>query len=71
MEDEISQKILKILKVAKEPLETREIEKQIPKATRTKILYRLNDLRAESKIRGKRISAGGKGVWIWWTENTF
>lgn len=66
MEDEISQKILKTLKNAKEPLETKEIEKQMPKVTRAKILYRLNDLRAENKIRGKRISAGGKGVWIWW-----
>lgn len=65
MEDEISQKILKILKGAREPLETRDIEKQIPSATRTKVMYRLNDLRGEGKIKGKRIG-GGKGNWVWW-----
>lgn len=67
MEDEISHKILEILKKSKGPLETREIEKQIPSATRTKIMYRLSDLRGEGKIKGKRIGAGGKGVWVWWS----
>ena len=71
MEDEISLKILKILKKSDEPLETREIEKIMKGTTRSKIMYRLNDLRAENKIRGKRISAGGKGAWIWWRIGTF
>ena len=66
MEDEISQKILNILKKAGEPLETGEIEEQMKGTTRSKIMYRLSDLRAENKIKGKRISSGGKGVWIWW-----
>ncbi|MCK4497195.1 MAG: hypothetical protein KAU24_03310 [Candidatus Aenigmarchaeota archaeon] len=68
MEDEISQKLLMILKNADEPLETKDIERQMPKVTRAKIMYRLNDLRAENKIRGKRLGAGGKGVWIWWAK---
>jgi len=68
MEDNISKNILAMLKKSKEPLETREIEKQMKEATRAKIMYRLNDLRAEGRIRGKRISAGGKGVWIWWSH---
>ena len=66
MEDEISKSILEILKKSKEPLETTEMQKQIPSATRTKLMYRLNDLRGEGKIKGKRIGAGGKGVWVWW-----
>ncbi|MFH1978645.1 MAG: hypothetical protein ABIJ92_04940 [Candidatus Aenigmatarchaeota archaeon] len=64
--DNISQKILKILKSSEEPLETREIESKMKGTTRSKIMYRLTDLRAEGKIKGKRISAGGKGVWVWW-----
>lgn len=71
MEDEVSQKILKILEKSKEPLETREIERQMHGTTRAKIMYRLNDLRAESKIKGKRISAGGKGIWVWWPVSAF
>jgi len=66
MEDVISQKILAMLEGSKEPLETGEIKNQMKGVTRAKIMYRLNDLRAEGKIRGKRISAGAKGVWIWW-----
>jgi len=66
MEDEISKRILNMLKKSKEPLEMADIQKQIPDATRTKIMYRLNDLRGEGKIKGKRIGAGGKGVWVWW-----
>lgn len=66
MEDEISGKILKILQKAGEPLETNEIIKAIPGATRSKILYRLMNLRAEVKIHGKLVTSGGKGVWIWW-----
>ena len=66
MEDEISRRILKILAKSREPLETREIERQMRGTTRSKIMYRLNDLRAENKISGKRIGAGGKGVWVWW-----
>jgi hypothetical protein len=66
MRDGISKKILNILKKSKEPLETKEIENMIPSATRIMILNRLKDLRGEGKIKGKRVGAGTKGVWIWW-----
>lgn len=70
MEDRISKTIIKVISNAKEPLETREIEKGVKKkirtATRTKVLYRLKDLRGEGKIKGKHLSAGAKGIWIWW-----
>jgi repressor of nif and glnA expression len=59
--------ILKIVENSKEPLETREIEVLAKKITRTKILYRLNNLRAESLIKGKQVGAG-KGTWIWWRK---
>lgn len=66
MEDKISQKIVEILKKSDEPLETMEIEKMITKATRVMVLNRLKDLRGDGKIKGKRVGAGNKGVWIWW-----
>ena len=65
--DAVAEKILDIISSSTEPLETMEILSKI-KITRTKLLYRLNNLRGEGLIKGK--SAGsGKGVWIWWGEN--
>ena len=66
MKDDISDKILKIVTKSKEPLDTNEIIDAIPNATRSKIMYRLTNLRADGKIHGKMITSGGKGVWIWW-----
>ncbi|PLW79527.1 hypothetical protein C0585_07320 [Candidatus Woesearchaeota archaeon] len=63
--DKISTEILKALKVADEPLETREIELLLPHITRVKILYRLNNLRGDGQIKGKNVGSG-KGAWIWW-----
>jgi len=63
--DNLQTKILKIIKKADEPLETREIETSLPKASRVKILYRLNDLRGQGQIKGKQVGSG-KGCWIWW-----
>jgi repressor of nif and glnA expression len=60
--------ILKIIENSSEPLETKEIESQAKKITRVKILYRLNNLRAEGLIKGKQIGSG-KGTWIWWGKN--
>jgi len=59
--------ILKVVENSLEPLETKEIENSLKKITRTKIMYRLNNLRAEGLIRGKQIGAG-KGTWIWWKK---
>lgn len=59
--------ILKVVSEAKEPLETREIEKKLPKLSRSKIMYRLNNLRAEGLIVGKQIGSGKK-TWIWWKK---
>lgn len=65
--DELSERILKLIKNSKEPLETMEIV-NATKSTRSKVLYRLTNLRGESKIHGKLITSGGKGVWIWWKK---
>jgi len=65
--DKLSEKLLKILKKAGEPLETREIELILKNETRTKILYRLNNLRGEALIKGKTVGSG-KGTWIWWYD---
>ena len=67
MKDKISVRIVGILKKSDEPLETMEIERMIPKATRVMVLNRLKDLRGDGKIKGKRVGAGSKGVWIWWS----
>ena len=74
MLDNISGIILKIIKQAGEPLETKEIQKKvedsIKNVTRTKIFYRLTNLRGEGLIKGKFVGPG-KGVWIWWTPTAF
>lgn len=72
MEDELADKVKKVIEQSNQPLETNEIQHAIKgigeKVTRTKIFYRLNMLRGEGKINGKLISSGGKGVWIWWKK---
>jgi repressor of nif and glnA expression len=74
MDDEISKVAFKIINNADEPLETKEVEERIDKViknvTRTKLFYRLNNLRAEGLIKGKFIGPG-KGVWIWWKKGIF
>lgn len=68
--DSISQKILSLLASAEEPLETKELENLLKNVTRIKLLYRLNWLRGEGKIKGKAIGSG-KGAWIWWKKEAF
>ena len=71
MDDEISKAALKTINKSKEPLETKEVEEQvravIKDVTRTKLFYRLNNLRGEGLIKGKFVGPG-KGVWIWWKK---
>ena len=67
--DALSKRILQTLLQAGEPLETKEIELQLPGMTRVKILYRLNLLRGEGQILGKVVGSG-KGTWIWWKKET-
>jgi DNA-binding Lrp family transcriptional regulator len=70
MDDEVSKTILKIVNSAGEPLETTEIIAKLGKVSRSMIVYRLNMLRGEGKIKGKSIGAG-KGNWVWWKINAF
>ena len=65
-EDELVKEILNIIESVQEPLETEEIVSRV-KASRTKVRYRLNNLRAEGKVSGKMLGSG-KGVWIWWNN---
>jgi len=72
--DKLTQVTLDLLNKSDEPLETKEIEKmaskQIKDVTRTKLFYRLNNLRGEGLIKGKFVGPG-KGVWIWWRKDAF
>ena len=74
MHDSIANAILKIVQNSGEPLETKEIQEKIKNAikdvTRTKLFYRLTNLRGEALIKGKFVGPG-KGVWIWWTLELF
>ena len=72
MDDALAKKIVLVLKAAKEPLETKEIEERLKGAgvTRTKVFYRLMLLRGENKVKGK-FAGPGKGVWIWWAPQAF
>jgi len=68
--DKTSTKILNLLQESEEPLETKEIETllietRLKDITRIKVLYRLNLLRGDGKIKGKPVGSG-KGTWIWW-----
>ena len=68
--DEIAESILSFINKSQEPLETKEIEEKLNKITRTKIFYRLNNLRGDGLINGKFVGPG-KGVWIWWSRILF
>jgi len=70
MENGITEKLLKMLKSSNEPMETSEILSRIKTESRTKVMYRLNDLRGQGLIKGKRIGSG-KGSWIWWRADAF
>ncbi|MPZ05131.1 MAG: hypothetical protein GEU26_01715 [Nitrososphaeraceae archaeon] len=72
LQDRLTDSILKIVQNSTEPLETEEIlrlvRKQWRNSTRTKIMYRLSNLRADGLVSGKMLGAG-KGVWIWWSSS--
>ncbi len=72
--DKITTAIEKVFKESREPMETKEIfEKALQShedVTRSKVLYRLNDLRGQGEIVGKFVGSG-KGVWIWWKKNAW
>lgn len=72
--DDISKQALRIINEAEQPLETKEIgeliSKKVKGVTRTKLFYRLNNLRGEGLIKGRFIGPG-KGVWIWWKKGIF
>lgn len=77
LQDRLADAILKIVQNSSEPLETEDIiirvqeiqrtDVSFKNATRTKVMYRLNNLRADGLISGKMLGAG-KGVWIWWNK---
>lgn len=68
--DKITEEIIRLIDQSSEPLETKEIEIKLPSNSRTKIVYRLRELRGDGLIRGKMVGAG-KGTWIWWREDAF
>jgi len=67
--DEVVTAIVNSIDEVGEPLETKEVEGRvrilIPSVSRSKLFYRLQNLRAEGHIHGKFVGSG-KGVWIWW-----
>jgi len=69
MKDDLSRQILKIVNNSNAPLETKEIHEKIRidlgEVSRSKLMYRLSNLRAEGEIQGKYVGSG-KGVWIWY-----
>jgi DNA-binding Lrp family transcriptional regulator len=68
--DKIAEEITVLINQSSEPLETKEIELRLSSISRTKIFYRLKELRGDGIIRGKMIGAG-KGTWIWWRKDAF
>lgn len=70
MQKELTKKILEVIRYASEPLETKEIEEKLRGFSRAMILYRLQNLRGEGLIKGKKVGPG-KGAWIWWKKDAF
>ena len=68
--DKLGETLIRVVNEASEPLETKEIEKKVPEATRSRIFNRLKNLRGEGTIKGKMVGAG-KGTWIWWKKPAF
>lgn len=68
--DKLTESIIKIIREAIEPLETKEIVEKVPTETRTKIICRLRGLAVKGEIKGKSVGAG-KGTWIWWKKQAF
>lgn len=70
--DKASDAILRVIQQAGEPLETKEVEARVGAVmkgvSRSKMIYRLQNLRAEGIVRGKFVGPG-KGVWIWWISD--
>lgn len=75
MNDKISELIIEKVNKSDQPVETKEIldcvSKKSKNITHSIILYRLMNLRGDGEINGRRISAGAKGVWIWWRKDAF
>jgi repressor of nif and glnA expression len=75
MNDKISELIIEKVNKSDQLLETKEIldsvSERFKNITHSIILYRLMNLRGDGEINGKRISAGAKGVWIWWRKDAF
>jgi len=69
MRDKIADEILKIINGSKTPLETKEVSERLRQGmgdiSRSKLIYRLSNLRGDGEISGKSVGSG-KGVWIWW-----
>jgi repressor of nif and glnA expression len=68
MRDKIAEEILKIINRSNMPLETKEVSERLQEVgnvSRSKLIYRLNNLRGDGEISGKSVGSG-KGVWIWW-----
>jgi DNA-binding Lrp family transcriptional regulator len=69
MRDKIAAGILKIINDSNIPLETKEVSERLRREvgdiSRSKLIYRLTNLRGDGEISGKSVGSG-KGVWIWW-----
>lgn len=67
--DPLEELIEQIITDAHDPLETTEViagvRDELGLVSRSKVLYRLNNLRAEKEIAGKAVGSG-KGTWIWY-----
>ena len=69
--DKITKVVASVVATSKEPLETKEVfektQRTLNDVSRSKVMYRLNDLRGQGEIFGKSVGSG-KGVWIWWKK---
>ena len=64
-DDALAADIERFVIKAEGPVGTKEVEAAFPDAKRSKVLYRLQELRAQGRIKG-RMMPGGRGSWVFW-----
>ena len=63
--DALAKEIERFVTDADSPVGTKEVEAAFPKAKRSVVVYRLQKLREEGRIKG-RMMPGGRGSWVFW-----
>ena len=65
-DDELAADIERFVLKAEGPVSTSEVLVAFPSAKRSKVVYRLQELRAQGRIKGRMMVGGRYGNWVFW-----